>query len=190
MTVLHIACGLDCRALRVKRAPNVRWIDVDLPLVVDLRKRLIPQPHGNYELRTLDVTKEGWLSDIPADRPTLVIAEGLSMYLEPAEGERFFKDVAAHFGGGEIVFDTLGSLTTRFSSAVKILRSSGSAFKWGIDDPREHIEHLDPKLRLKEQVLWGDILESHPPIFGEFGTSIASLFPRFKYNLQLLRFGY
>lgn len=163
---------------------------MDLPLVVDLRKRLIPQPHGNYELRTLDVTKEGWLGDIQADRPTLVIAEGLSMYLEPAEGERFFKDVAAHFGGGEIVFDTLGSLTTRLSSAVKILRSSGSAFKWGIDDPREHIEHLDPKLRLKEQVLWGDILESHPPIFGEFGTSIASLFPRFKYNLQLLRFGY
>lgn len=190
VTVLHIACGLDCRALRLNRGPDVRWIDVDLPLAVDLRTRLIPQPPGDYTLRALDITKEGWLSDIPADRPTLVIAEGLLMYLEPAEGEKIFKDVAGHFDQGEIFFDTVGSFTTKLTSVVKILKSSGSAFQWGIDDPRKQIEPLHPKLSLKEQIVWGDFMESHPPVFGEFGTSFASLFPRFKYNLQLLRFNF
>ncbi|ROV88907.1 hypothetical protein VSDG_08954 [Cytospora chrysosperma] len=188
VTVLHIACGLDCRALRIDREPNVRWIDVDLPLAVDLRTRLIPQPQGDYTLRALDVTKEGWLSDMPADRPTLVIAEGLLMYLKPAEGEKLFKDVAGHFDHGEIFFDTVGSFTTKFTSVVKILRSSGSTFGWGIDNARKQIEPLHPKLSLKEQIVWGDFMKSHPPVFGEIGTSLACLFPRFKNNLQLLRF--
>ncbi|ROW10337.1 hypothetical protein VMCG_01782 [Cytospora schulzeri] len=190
VTVLHIACGLDCRVLRVDRGPDVRWIDVDLPLAVNLRRRLIPQPPGDYTLRTLHITKEGWLDDIPADRPTLVIAEGLLMYLEPAEGEKIFKDVVGHFDQGEIFVDTVGSLTTRFTSVVKILRSSGSVFKWGIDDARKQIEPLHPKLRLKTQISWGAFMKSHPPVFGELGTSIASLFPRFKNNLQLLRFNF
>lgn len=155
-----------------------------------MRKRLIPQPPGDYTLRTLNVTKEGWLDDVPADRPTLVIAEGLMMYLEPAEGEKIFRDVAGHFDQGEILIDTVGSLTKKFSSALKILKSSGSAMRWGVDDARKQIEPLHPKLRLREQIVWGDFMKSHPPVFGELGTSLASLFPRFKNNLQLLRFGF
>lgn len=112
------------------------------------------------------------------------------MYLEPAEGGKIFKDVAGHFDRGEVFIDTVGSLTTRFTSMLEILKSSGSAMKWGIDDPRKQIEPLHPKLRLKEQIVWGDFMKSHPPLFGELGTSLASLIPRFKNNLQLLRFDF
>ncbi|KAK8076547.1 hypothetical protein PG994_003819 [Apiospora phragmitis] len=53
VTVLYLGCGLDCRAHRVKQGPAVPWIDLDRPLVVDLRRRLIPQaPAGDYRLRT------------------------------------------------------------------------------------------------------------------------------------------
>lgn len=67
--VLHVGCGLDARHLRVRWGRNVRWVDVDLPAVTDLRRRVMPSSLGegeqrkNYRLRTLDITVEGWFRD-------------------------------------------------------------------------------------------------------------------------------
>src|ERR1041385_5498621 len=47
VTVLHLACSLDFRALRLQRhfiRSNIRWIDVDLPDVVELRRRVVEEP--------------------------------------------------------------------------------------------------------------------------------------------------
>lgn len=113
------------------------------------------------------------------------------MYLEPKEGEQVLKDVAGYFKEGQIVFDTLGSLSSKFTSYIKVLKSSGSSWKWGIDDPQKQIAMLHPKLKLQDQIVWGDFMDSHPPLFGNFLTpAAAAIFPRFKNNIQLLRFGY
>ena len=40
-TVLHLGCGLDTRVFRIDPGPEVRWIDVDLPEVIELRERLL-----------------------------------------------------------------------------------------------------------------------------------------------------
>jgi O-methyltransferase involved in polyketide biosynthesis len=45
-TVLHMACGLDTRVQRLNPSASVRWFDVDLPEVTDLRSRLLPRPSG------------------------------------------------------------------------------------------------------------------------------------------------
>lgn len=54
VTVLHLACGLNAQAHRVRwfndTRGRVRWIDVDLPEVVDLRRKLLPEPQGDYQL--------------------------------------------------------------------------------------------------------------------------------------------
>lgn len=109
--VLQIACGLDSRALRIRRGPNVRWIDLDRPLVVNLRERIYgatrwdPQQErgsgggGEYLLRNLSFTSERWLRDIPQDRRTLVIIEGLLYHLSEAQVQKIIRDVVDHFGG-------------------------------------------------------------------------------------------
>ena len=48
-TVLHLACGLDTRVQRLDPPPSVRWLDVDYPEVIELRRRLLPEPSGHYE---------------------------------------------------------------------------------------------------------------------------------------------
>lgn len=191
-TVLHLGCGLDCRYFRVRKNRQVRWIDVDMPLVVDLRSRLIPAPEGDYRLRTLSVADEGWYRDIPADRPTLVIAEGLFMYLEPDVGRRAIRDLVEYFGGGgpgQLAFDTLGSVSVLLTSYIKALRTSRSVFRWGVDEPHE-IETLHPNLRLRDRVLWREFMDSHPPFFGHYGTTIASYMPSFSKNIQFWRFDF
>jgi O-methyltransferase involved in polyketide biosynthesis len=40
--VLHLACGLDSRVLRIDPGPTVAWFDLDQEPVIDLRRRLYP----------------------------------------------------------------------------------------------------------------------------------------------------
>src|ERR1700686_3621988 len=79
-TVSHLGCGLDSRAFRERPGPGVEWYDVDYPEVIALRERFYP-PNASYRLVGASVTELDWLSAIPAHRPVLMVAEGLTMYL-------------------------------------------------------------------------------------------------------------
>lgn len=193
VTVLHLACGLDARDLRVPRDPEtVRWVDVDRPLVTNLRERLFApgwgagggscadlsmsgssslslgadessplRPYGDYSLRSLNVTEGRWYSDIPADRPTLIVAEGLFMYLTPDEAERVISGLLDYFGRGTLVFDTVGSLAVNHTKRANLLKPSGSKFQWGVDDART-VLGIHPKLRLTDQLRWYEFMGVEP----------------------------
>lgn len=65
-TVLHLGCGLDTRVYRVDPPASVRWYDVDLPEMINLRERLYPERPG-YELVASSVTDPALLHGF---RPT------------------------------------------------------------------------------------------------------------------------
>jgi O-methyltransferase involved in polyketide biosynthesis len=87
--VLHLGCGLDSRVHRIDPPPTVSWIDVDDPEVIELRERLYPRRDG-YTMLGSSVLDPRWLDGVPEDRPTLIVAEGLSMYLPEREGTPLF----------------------------------------------------------------------------------------------------
>jgi len=154
-TVLHLGCGLDSRVFRIDPPATVRWYDVDLPDVIDLRRRLYPERH-DYEMIPTSVTDPHWLDAIPAERPVLVVAEGLVQYLSEKDGVALFNRITERFPSGQIIFDAYGRLTVRvINLAVRLitLRSKPTVagtrvvLRWGIDEPRE-IEKLVPRLRL------------------------------------------
>ncbi|KAK7753569.1 hypothetical protein SLS62_004427 [Diatrype stigma] len=148
-TVLHLACGLDSRCLRVKRGPNVRWIDVDFPDVVDLRSKVYEKPEGDYQLVPGDVTDDEWLQQIPNDRPTAVVFEGLTPYLTEGTGTHLIRRLVDRFKKGQLIFDTVGPVTLRFQRAVKPVKKAGASFTWGVDDPHA-LEKLHPRLKLRD----------------------------------------
>jgi O-methyltransferase len=78
--VLHLGCGLDSRVLRLDPGPGVTWFDIDQAPVIDLRRRLIPARPRTTMVAT-SVTETAWWSEIPDGRPTLIVGEGLLMYL-------------------------------------------------------------------------------------------------------------
>lgn len=136
-TVLHLACGLDTRAQRIAPAPSVRWVDVDHPDVVALRERLLPPPDGDHHLVGASVTDDGWLDAVPADRPTVAVFEGLSMYLRKEDGRRLVERITGRFPSGQLLFDVYGTTGIRLQKLVPAVRRSGATLHWGVDDPHE-----------------------------------------------------
>jgi O-methyltransferase involved in polyketide biosynthesis len=149
-TVLHLACGLDTRAHRMDPGPSVRWIDLDHPEVIALRDRLLPPPPAiDYRTIGASVTDEGWLAEVPADRPTVAVFEGLTMYLREEEGRALIQRITGRFPRGQLLFDCYGTFGIRLQRFVPAVRNAGATLHWGIDDARaleswhEGLECLD-----------------------------------------------
>lgn len=149
-TVLHLGCGLDTRVYRIDPPATVRWYDVDYPDVIELRKRLYPE-RQNYTLISSSVTDLQWLEELPSDRPVLVVAEGLVMYLQEEAALALFRRITEKFSAGEFVFDAYSLLMTRLISLVPAVRASGIALTWGIGDPLK-LEKQVPGLKLVDSV--------------------------------------
>jgi O-methyltransferase involved in polyketide biosynthesis len=135
--VLHLGCGLDSRAFRLEVPSGVRWFDVDVPEVIALRRRLYTERPG-YTMIGSSVTEPDLLDQIPAERPALIVAEGLIMYLTEAEIRDLLQRLTDRFGTGELLADLLSPWGPRFSNSRILSKMSTSGItKWGTRDGHE-----------------------------------------------------
>ena len=134
--MLHLGAGMDGRVFRLDPPPTVRWFDVDFPDVIDLRGQIYPE-RPETTMVGASVTDPEWLADIPADRPTLVVAEGLTMYLEPEAGRALLGRLAERFPSGEMIFDAYNTFGIRTQKANSVVRRAGANLRWGIDEPAD-----------------------------------------------------
>jgi O-methyltransferase involved in polyketide biosynthesis len=145
-TVLHLGSGLDTRYFRLAPEPTVEWYEVDYPDVADLRRQLLPSPE-HYHVVASSVTDPAWLQDIPADRPTLAIGEGLTMYLTEQDGVALLRRIVDRFPFGELQFDAFNRLGIKSQWTNAVVRRSGSTLHWGIDGPEDIVTAV-PGVRL------------------------------------------
>ncbi len=147
--VLHVGCGMDSRVFRVGPPASVQWFDVDYPDAIDLRRQLFPEPGaaatGRYHLIGAPLDDLRWLDEVPRDRPGLLIAEGVLMYLSQAEVKALLNAVAGRFPGGQMIFDVVNSMILK--QVGSNVGGTGATYKWGLDDPQD-IKQLEPKLEL------------------------------------------
>lgn len=87
-TVLNLAAGLDARAWRMPLPSTLRWIDVDLPGILDYKTDVLKNetPVCAYEAVRLDLTdvarRQALFSQINSEsQRVLVVTEGLLIYL-------------------------------------------------------------------------------------------------------------
>lgn len=153
--VLDLGCGLDTRYLRIDPGPNVEWYDVDYPEIADLRRQLLPAGAHNHIVGA-SVTDPTWLAGIPADRPTLMIGEGLTMYLTRDDGLALLRRIVDHFPCGELQFDAFNRLAIRTQWTNAVVRRSGATLYWSIDGPDDILAAV-PGLRL---LAWVPVFES------------------------------
>ena len=90
--VLNLAAGLDARPWRLALPATLRWIDVDLPAILEYKATQLngERPACHYEAVATDLTQPEALGDLvtrlgPTAGRVLVITEGLLIYLAPAE---------------------------------------------------------------------------------------------------------
>jgi O-methyltransferase involved in polyketide biosynthesis len=194
VTILHIACGLDARAHRVQWGPNVRWIDLDLPDVVEVRRKLLPEPSGDYTLIAGSALDDSVLASIPNDRPTAVLIEGLMYYIEEAQVHELIRSLCTQFPTGELIFDAMSPLVIHLQRWTKWMsnitngawmKKQGTGFVSGISDPVA-IEKLHPGLKLRSYVPWTEMEVKNPTMDHRLMVLFAQLpLPRFfGYNLR------
>ncbi len=145
--VLHLGCGLDSRVFRLDPGPGVEWYDVDYPDVIALRERLYPT-REHYHLVSASATDPSWLDAIPADRPVLLLAEGLSMYLTENDGIALLRRVVERFPSGELQLDFWNRLGIRAQQKTnKVVTRSGSTVGWAVNGPDDILARV-PGVRL------------------------------------------
>jgi methyltransferase (TIGR00027 family) len=91
-TVVSVGCGLDTRPWRLNLPPDLRWIEIDFPAVLDYKDKLLgaEATRCRRERLPVDLNDPGQRASAYAtvgQAPTLMLTEGLLMYL-PAQTVR------------------------------------------------------------------------------------------------------
>jgi O-methyltransferase involved in polyketide biosynthesis len=144
--VLHLGCGLDSRVFRIDPPAGVDWYDIDYPDVIALRQKLYPARDG-YHLIGSSVTEPGWIAGLPRDRPTMIVAEGLLLYLPEEEVPLLLERLVQRSPSGEIVFDAYSPFGLKLIAMQPSIKATGAALHWSLDDPCE-LERQVPGLEL------------------------------------------
>jgi methyltransferase (TIGR00027 family) len=91
-TVLNLAAGLDARAWRMPVPSSLRWIDVDLPGILDYKVETMKdeKPVCRYEAVRLDLRdaarRQALFAQVGSESSrVLVVTEGLLIYLTPEQ---------------------------------------------------------------------------------------------------------
>jgi len=152
--VVHIGCGLDSRFERVAEGGQVEWYDLDLPEVIELRRKFIGDEGERYHLLGCSVLEDAWLEAVSAhrQRPFLFLAEGVLMYFEEAQVKSLVLMLRDHFPGAELVIDAFSPFIVRANNLRLSISKFGARYHWGLRRGQE-IESWGDGIRLLDE--WG-----------------------------------
>jgi len=147
--VVHIGCGLDTRFDRIDNG-RVTWYDLDLPEVIELRRRLIGENDrctaigcSAFDSRWLDL-----VGPHPG-RPFLFLAEGVLPYFDPGQVRELVLTLLQRFPGCELVFDALTPFMIGLHNLELRLSRVGARLRWGLRRERD-LEAWGECIRLLE----------------------------------------
>ena len=138
-TVVNLAAGLDARPYRMDLPASLRWVEVDLPDVLDEKERILAgeTPACALERVRLDLADVSARRDLFArlsgdSKKTLVVSEGLLIYLAPEDVAALARDLAANgsFQHWAIDIQSPGLMRMLTSDAGSHLDEARSPFKF------------------------------------------------------------
>lgn len=142
-TVVTFGCGLDARSFRLDNG-RARFIDLDLPNVIELRSLHFPDSERHSTL-AYSVLNLEWFDRVPAEPAPLFVAEGLFMYLPEAELRRLLTAMAERFPGATILIESLSRRQATRTHKHDVVSTLNASFVWGIDSGRE-LERWHPSI--------------------------------------------
>ncbi len=132
--IVNIGAGLDTTSRRIDNG-TVLWINIDLPDVVSLRQKLIPDSDREMTVAksVFDFT---WIEDIAMwtkECSVLFVAAGVLLYFEPSKVKALFLKLAEVYPGAKLVFDSMPRFIAKAANweiRRKGLVDSMPPFKW------------------------------------------------------------
>ncbi|MGH7497728.1 MAG: class I SAM-dependent methyltransferase [Gemmatimonadales bacterium] len=147
--VVGLGEGLETQFWRVDNG-QVRWLTVDLPETVAVRRRLLPDDPPRRRTLPGSALDLGWMDEVDAGDGVLITTQGLLMYLQPDEVRSLISACAQRFRGGTLLFDAIPHRMAERSRRGEMDSGSGyraPAWQWSLD-PGEHskIKEYDPNI--------------------------------------------
>jgi methyltransferase (TIGR00027 family) len=100
--VVNLAAGLDARPYRMALPPSLRWVEVDLPGILDYKEEILrgERPVCSLERVRMDLSDEAARRGLfarlgGAAARALIVSEGLLIYLAPEQVASLSRDLAA-----------------------------------------------------------------------------------------------
>jgi O-methyltransferase involved in polyketide biosynthesis len=152
---VHIGCGLDTRFERVDNG-QVQWYDLDLPEVIDLRRRLLDETARCCFLGC-SVFDRAWLDvvSVHAGRPFLFLAEGVLPYFEEAQVRELVLLFKERFPGAELVCDAMTPFMVRSLNLELAFTRLAARLHWGLKNGRA-LESWGAGIRLLDEWFYFD----------------------------------
>jgi O-methyltransferase involved in polyketide biosynthesis len=149
--VVDLGAGLSDGVVRTCPPQTVAWYNVDLPAVIALRDELLPPSKQEVSVAAR-VGDPRWADGIPADRPTILMADGLTAFLSESALIDLFLTVTEHFETGELALNDYGSIGWASRTAMRFVpQGTGKAFSnAGFADARQP-EKWNPRLTMVEE---------------------------------------
>ena len=146
--VVHIGCGLDSRFERVDNG-RVEWYDLDLPEVIELRRKLFGGPGPRAHLLARSAFDISWFEALTQHRgrPLLFIAEGVFQYFAEAQVKSLVIALREHFPGAELIIDAFSPFIVRANNLRMALSKMSARYHWGLSRGRD-VERWAPGIRL------------------------------------------
>lgn len=153
--VISVGSGLDTRANRLHLPPAAEWVDIDFPEVVALRETYVPSVPNVMAIAADGTRVSDWVDRIAwhEGRPVMVIAEGVSMYLQPTDAEAWLLQLVVQAEARRspltLALDLASPLMVRQSHRHPSVSQTGARFAWGVRRPQD-VSALCAGLRLVE----------------------------------------
>jgi O-methyltransferase involved in polyketide biosynthesis len=131
---VELGTGLNTRFERTDNG-SVRWIDLDLPDTIELRRRFFTDTDRRRML-TASLLDEDWLPEVEAlPGPYFFVADGVLPYLTEDEVTGVLARLAARFPGSKLAFDSYPRRVLEYEHKMAAKRDI-AYWKWSCDDPR------------------------------------------------------
>lgn len=148
--VVNLAAGLDARPWRLPLPPELHWMDVDLPGILNYKTGMLrdEKPVCRYEAVTADLTdaeaRRALFARLGAGaKRAIVVTEGLLVYLEPEQVAALATDLHAQPSFQEWLIDLASPQLIKRMSRIwgKSLAAAGAPFRFG---PAEGTDFFRP----------------------------------------------
>jgi O-methyltransferase involved in polyketide biosynthesis len=153
--VVDLGAGLDSGFYRVAPPASVHWYSVDLPGITALRYEVLPANPQSHSV-PVSLADPHWPDTIPADRPTMLIADGLFAFLSEPVMVGIFRRITDHFSSGELAFNDYGRIGWISRAAIKLFPQKmfkvvGSQWDYPGFKDAHHPETWNPRMTLAEE---------------------------------------
>ncbi len=131
--VVNLGCGLDTYCDRFKES-NVLWYDLDLPHVIDLRRRFFSES-DHYKMISKSVMDFSWTDEIHCNKRVFVVAEGLLPYFSRSEVWALISHIDKKFADKELLIHAISPWRLRWLH--RDMRRASIKLGWGIRSGKE-----------------------------------------------------